>query len=47
MWAVCDWLKISFSYEPKPPGEGAMRGLAFLYDPDGYAVEIIQKGMAI
>ena len=22
MWAVCDWLKISFSFdEPKPPGE--------------------------
>jgi len=31
----------------KRPEEGAMRGLAFLYDPDGYAVEIIQKGMAI
>ena len=31
----------------KRPEEGAMHGLAFVYDPDGYAVEIIQKGLAI
>ena len=31
----------------KRPEEGGMRGLAFIYDPDGYAVEIIQKGFVI
>eukprot|EP00048_Salpingoeca_helianthica_P015766 m.228488 g.228488 ORF g.228488 m.228488 type:complete len:336 (-) comp17493_c0_seq1:28-1035(-) len=28
----------------KKPLEGTMRGLAFAYDPDGYWVEIIQRG---
>ena len=28
----------------KRPAEGLMRGLAFVYDPDNYWVEIIQRG---
>ncbi|GMH58876.1 hypothetical protein TrST_g5258 [Triparma strigata] len=28
----------------KEPGEGTMKGLAFAFDPDGYAVEIIKRG---
>jgi len=28
----------------KKPQDGAMNQLAFAYDPDGYWVEIIQKG---
>lgn len=29
----------------KRPHEGAMRGLAFALDPDGYSVEIIERGL--
>jgi lactoylglutathione lyase len=28
----------------KEPDGGSMKGLAFAYDPDGYAVEIIKRG---
>eukprot|EP00927_Polykrikos_kofoidii_P051441 TRINITY_DN45240_c0_g1_i1.p1 TRINITY_DN45240_c0_g1~~TRINITY_DN45240_c0_g1_i1.p1 ORF type:complete len:369 (-),score=63.04 TRINITY_DN45240_c0_g1_i1:230-1336(-) len=31
----------------KKPEEGKMRGLAFVLDPSGYRVELIQRGMAI
>eukprot|EP00927_Polykrikos_kofoidii_P084062 TRINITY_DN8763_c0_g2_i1.p1 TRINITY_DN8763_c0_g2~~TRINITY_DN8763_c0_g2_i1.p1 ORF type:complete len:372 (+),score=66.83 TRINITY_DN8763_c0_g2_i1:66-1118(+) len=31
----------------KKPDEGKMRGLAFVLDPDGYRVELIQRGMAV
>lgn len=31
----------------KRPEEGGMRGLAFVYDPDGYPVEIIQRGFSV
>eukprot|EP01147_Barroeca_monosierra_P004644 gene4644-6801_t len=31
----------------KLPHEGKMRGIAFAYDPDGYWVELIQRGLAI
>eukprot|EP01096_Ripella_sp_DP13-Kostka_P018247 TRINITY_DN980_c0_g1_i2.p1 TRINITY_DN980_c0_g1~~TRINITY_DN980_c0_g1_i2.p1 ORF type:complete len:318 (-),score=134.32 TRINITY_DN980_c0_g1_i2:38-991(-) len=31
----------------KLPQEGSMRGLAFALDPDGYSVEIIQRGMSV
>mmetsp|Transcript_78275 Transcript_78275/g.95807 ORF Transcript_78275/g.95807 Transcript_78275/m.95807 type:complete len:111 (+) Transcript_78275:3-335(+) len=29
----------------KRPNDGKMRGIAFVYDPDGYWVEIIQRGV--
>lgn len=29
----------------KRESEGAMRGIAFYYDPDGYHVELVQKGV--
>ena len=28
----------------KEPDGGSMKGLAFAYDPDGYAIEIIKRG---
>merc|ERR1712050_773436 len=31
----------------KRPNEGKMRGLAFILDPSGYRVELIQRGMTI
>jgi lactoylglutathione lyase len=30
-------------YLQEPDG-GAMKGLAFAYDPDGYSIEIIKRG---
>ncbi len=30
----------------KRPSDGMMRCLGFLYDPDGYWVEIIQRGVS-
>ncbi|EPT25005.1 putative glyoxalase I [Toxoplasma gondii TgCatPRC2] len=30
----------------KKPEEGSMRGLAFIYDPDGYSIELIQRGVS-
>jgi len=31
----------------KKPNEGKMRGLAFILDPNGYRVELVQRGMTI
>ncbi len=31
----------------KLPSEGSMRGIAFALDPDGYSVEIIQRGLTV
>lgn len=31
----------------KRPEDGSMRGLAFAYDPDGYWVELVQRGLSI
>lgn len=45
--SACEWLEgqgVSFK---KKPSEGSMRTLAFAYDPDGYWVEIIQKGFSM
>jgi len=28
----------------KKPDEGRMKGLAFVYDPDGYWVELVKRG---
>jgi lactoylglutathione lyase len=37
------FFKIGVTFKKKPQ-EGTMRGLAFAYDPDGYWIEIIQRG---
>ena len=34
----------SYPAQPKEADGGSMKGLAFAYDPDGYAVEIIKRG---
>jgi lactoylglutathione lyase len=31
----------------KRPEEGRMRGIAFVYDPDGYWIEVIQRGLKV
>ena len=31
-------------FSPKEPDGGSMKGLAFAYDPDGYAIEVIKRG---
>ncbi len=45
--SACTYLEENGVPFKKKPNEGAMRGLAFVYDPDGYAVEIIQHGQSI
>eukprot|EP00596_Hydrurales_sp_CCMP1899_P008619 CAMPEP_0119043406 /NCGR_PEP_ID=MMETSP1177-20130426/21597_1 /TAXON_ID=2985 /ORGANISM="Ochromonas sp, Strain CCMP1899" /LENGTH=357 /DNA_ID=CAMNT_0007011415 /DNA_START=193 /DNA_END=1269 /DNA_ORIENTATION=+ len=42
--AACAYMEEKGVIFKKKPSEGAMRGLAFAYDPDGYWVEIIQRG---
>lgn len=42
--AACAYLEEQGVAFKKKPAEGNMRGLAFAYDPDGYWVEIIQRG---
>eukprot|EP00605_Chrysophyceae_sp_TOSAG23-4_P000576 GSChrysophyteH1.ASY1.ANO1.653.1 assembled CDS len=41
---ACEYLDQENVPFKKRPEEGAMNTLAFVYDPDGYAVEIIQNG---
>jgi lactoylglutathione lyase len=42
--AACDAIReLGYGFK-KEPDEGAMKGLAFCYDPDGYSIEIIQRG---
>jgi len=40
---ACEYLAEKGVAFKKRPEEGAMRGLAFVYDPDNYWVEIIQR----
>ena len=42
--AACAWMEAEGVTFRKRPQDGNMRNLAFAYDPDGYWVEIIQKG---
>ncbi len=42
--AACQYLEEQGVAFKKKPQDGMMRGLAFAYDPDGYWVEIIQRG---
>jgi lactoylglutathione lyase len=41
--AACDKLEKAGVTFKKKPNEGRMRGLAFVYDPDGYWVELIKR----
>lgn len=41
--AACAYLEEKGAKFKKKPQEGTMRGLAFVYDPDGYWVEIIDR----
>lgn len=44
VYAACDALRpLGFGFRKEPDG-GAMKGLAFAYDPDGYSVELIPRG---
>jgi lactoylglutathione lyase len=43
--AACAQLEAAGVAFTKRPHEGAMRGIAFARDPDGYAVELIQHGL--
>jgi len=42
--AACAWLEEQGVPFKKKPSEGKIRNIAFALDPDGYWVEIIQKG---
>ena len=41
---TCKSQFLSCAASTKEPDGGAMKGLAFAYDPDGYAIEIIKRG---
>jgi len=41
---VCEHLEKSGVPFKKKPNEGKMRNLAFVVDPDGYWVEVVQRG---
>jgi lactoylglutathione lyase len=44
VYKACDEIeKLGYGFKKTPDG-GNMKGLAFAYDPDGYAVEIIKRG---
>jgi lactoylglutathione lyase len=41
---TCAWLESQGVRFMMKPGEG-MDGIAFIYDPDGYWIELIQRGL--
>jgi len=44
VYEACDGIrKLGYGFKKEPDG-GSMKGLAFAYDPDGYAIEIIKRG---
>lgn len=43
VYAVCDKLEQAGWSFKKKPDEGRMKGIAFVYDPDGYWVEIVKR----
>ena len=44
VYEACDGIRtLGYGFKKEPDG-GSMKGLAFAYDPDGYAVEIIKRG---
>jgi lactoylglutathione lyase len=44
VYATTDRLEAAGCTFKKKPDEGRMKGLAFVYDPDGYWVEIVKRG---
>eukprot|EP00930_Biecheleria_cincta_P094051 TRINITY_DN847_c0_g1_i1.p1 TRINITY_DN847_c0_g1~~TRINITY_DN847_c0_g1_i1.p1 ORF type:complete len:1188 (-),score=260.75 TRINITY_DN847_c0_g1_i1:375-3938(-) len=46
VYAACDHFKASGAEFKKSPNSGGMKGLAFVKDPDGYAIEILPYGKA-
>ena len=44
VYAVTDKLEKAGCAFKKKPDEGRMKGLAFVYDPDGYWVELVKRG---
>ena len=44
MYASSDKLEKAGCTFKKKPDEGRMKGLAFVYDPDGYWVELVKRG---
>ena len=42
----CEYLESKQVSFKKKPSEGNMRGIAFVYDPDGYWIEIIQRSVS-
>lgn len=44
VYEACDSIReMGYGFKKEPDG-GSMKGLAFAYDPDGYAIEIIKRG---
>lgn len=44
VYEACDGIRqLGYGFKKEPDG-GSMKGLAFAYDPDGYAIEIIKRG---
>lgn len=44
VYAACDSIRqLGYGFRKEPDG-GAMKGLAFCYDPDGYSIELIKRG---
>ena len=44
VYEACDKIReMGYGFKKEPDG-GSMKGLAFAYDPDGYAIEIIKRG---
>mmetsp|Transcript_36629 Transcript_36629/g.53809 ORF Transcript_36629/g.53809 Transcript_36629/m.53809 type:complete len:342 (-) Transcript_36629:378-1403(-) len=44
VYEACDGIRtMGYGFKKEPDG-GSMKGLAFAYDPDGYAIEIIKRG---
>lgn len=44
VYKCCEELEAAGVKFKKKPDEGRMKGLAFVYDPDGYWIEIIERG---
>ncbi|PFH38164.1 putative glyoxalase I [Besnoitia besnoiti] len=43
---ACKELEVAGVSFRKKPQDGSMRGIAFIYDPDGYSIELIQRGVS-
>ena len=43
VYAACDWFKQNGVEFVKQPDDGVMKGLAFIKDPDGYWIEILES----